>query len=130
MTATDIEQSTIAMQIVTNFSSEVLNEENCRRILLPLIRPTMICPSCQVSYTHAEVERVLSGRDVICGSCSRKASPRSGTVLDGVHCGFREVLLVAVMLHWKISRREIARCTGISDDTVRRLSQRLGGTGA
>ena len=130
MPSANFKQSPVAAQIVESFTSAALNEDTCRRSLLPLIRPDMICPTCRVSYSHADIERALSGRDVICGSCRRKASPRSGTILDGVHCGFREVLLVAVLLHWEVRRQEIAKCTGISDDTVRRLAKRLGGIGA
>lgn len=90
----------------------------------------MICPTCRVSYSPSDIERALSGRDVICTSCRHKATPRSGTIFDGVHCGFREILLIAVLLHWKVCIAEIASRTGISSATVRRLAKRLGGLGA
>ena len=122
---TNFEEATIAAQIADRFNSDLLDEETCRRFLLPIIRTAMVCAGCGAAFSGAETERTLAGRDVICG-CGRKSSPRSGTALDGVHAGYREVLLVAIMLHWGVKRQEIARRSGISDDSVRRLQARLG----
>lgn len=115
----------LASQVVAGFASAHLSEDACRRYLLPIVRPVMVCPGCQVSYSASQSERVLSGHAVICAECGRKAFPRTGTILEGVHCGFREVLLVAVMLHWQVKIGDIATTTGISTHTVRRLAYRL-----
>jgi transposase-like protein len=124
MTCAIFDDTSLGGMIVAAFDSGFLDEAECRRVLLRMLRPAPVCPGCQRSFTDAETERMLDGREIRC-ECGRKSAPRTGTVLENVHSDYRAVLLIACMSWWGIHRPEIATRCGVSIDTVRRITERL-----
>lgn len=118
--------TSVGGRIVQMFDSNLLDEAACRLYLLRTLRPAPICPHCKTSFDFETVERIhYRDRQVECRQCHGKSSPRAGTVMEGVHATYRQIMLVAVMAHWSVPSMEIAQRTGISRDTVRRLCERL-----
>lgn len=124
MACTFFDDDSLGGRVVEAFRAPLLDEDTCRRELLQLMRPAPICPGCMRCLTAAEIERMLDGREIRC-ECGRKSTPRSGTVLEGVHADYRTVLLIACMSWWGVTRTEIATRCGVSIDTVRRITERL-----
>jgi len=116
--------SSLGNRIVRAFGIGHFDEAVCRRSLLQLLRPAPICPCCKRSLSRSEIEKMLDDKDIRC-ECGRKSSPRSGTALEGVHAEYRTILLIACMSFWGVNIKETASRTGVSVDTVRRVTLRL-----
>lgn len=93
----------------------------CRRWILGTIHGggPVACPECHRALTDLAAQRFREGRRIHCRACGKFFTARTGTFLDGCHMDFREVILLAVFLHFKIHPREIARILKISPETVR-----------
>jgi len=74
-----------------------------------------------------KTEVFWAGRRLCCGFCGGWFTAQSGTVLDRMHLGYRDV----VFLYWARdagwSAAEIGRAIGRDPDTVRRYLRRLFG---
>lgn len=116
-------------QISDDFSPALISESAALRFLMTYIRPTLECPGCGRSFDGREVERIYADLPVRC-ACGRKSSARSGTIIDGVHAGWSEILLILVMRHWGQSDQQTAARCRVSHDTVRRIYRRFSESGA
>ena len=104
-----------------------INEEDARLAVARLLKPVPICPGCQVSLSDQERDRLYAGRSIVCRSCGRKHQLTTGTVFEGMHATYRDVVLVSAMHNNRVKIDDIALVTGLSDDTIRRLiNNRLG----
>ena len=122
---TQFDGAEIAEEITRRFDSNAFNEDACRRALLPLFRPALLCPGCGVEFDADRQAKIMEGRTVTC-SCGRKSAPKSTTVLESTQLEFRQVLMIITLRAWGVHIMEIAQRTGVSDDTIRRLYGRLG----
>lgn len=118
------DNSTMVEQIAQQFDRAHLDETECRLLIARILKPSPICPKCQVSLSDPERARLYAGKNLIC-SCGTKHSLRSGTHINGIHCDYREIVLVAAMNHWNVPVDAISRATHISTSTVRRLVERF-----
>jgi hypothetical protein len=122
----------MAAEIVRRFDHELLDESACRLMIAKILKPSPICPNheCRVSLTDSERDRLYAGKTLICTGCGVKHSLRSGTNINGVHCDYRDIVLVTVMRYWRVPVDAIATATHISSATVRRLVERFQFTGS
>jgi hypothetical protein len=124
--AFEFSPASIGGQIVQAFESSLLDENACRLYLLQTLRPAPVCPYCNCSFHVNLIDRIYNqDRQITCPQCNRRSSPRAGTVLEGVHATYRQIMLLAIMIHWQIPLAEISKCVGVSTDTVRRFCERL-----
>ena len=98
-----------------------LDEDFCRRWILTAIHGEreMNCPECHSSLIGVALQRFWEGKRICCRACGKFFTALTGTFLGGCHMDFREVILLAVFLHYRIPSREIARILKISQETVR-----------
>ena len=115
----------LADEIVRQFDRDYLDESACRLMIARIIKPSPICPKCKVSVSDPERDRLYAGKSLRCSSCGFKHNLRSGTHLVGIHCEYRDIVLVATMRHWGAKIDAIARAVHISTESVRRLSDRF-----
>lgn len=115
----------LAEEITRQFDRDQLDESACRILIARILKPSPICPRCKISLTDQERDRLYAGKSLICTSCNTKHSLRSGTHINGIHCDYRDIVLVAAMRHWGASVDAISRAAHISSATVRRLVDRF-----
>jgi transposase-like protein len=103
------------------FNARFLDEVYCRHWILTAIHGEGpdTCPACHAALTGVVLQRFWEGRRIRCRACGKFFTARTGTFLDGCHMDFREVVLLAVFLHFRIHPREIARILKVSPETVR-----------
>lgn len=111
-------------QIADAFSSELIPEADAQRFLMRFIRPSLQCPSCGRSFDGREVERLYADVCVRC-TCGRKSSARSGTIIDGVHAGWSQILMIFVLRHFGLNDHLVAAKCNVSHDTVSRIYRRF-----
>jgi transposase-like protein len=115
----------LAVAIARHFDRDQMDEAVCRETIARLIKPAPVCPRCHVSLTDPDRDRLYAGKNLICPSCGVKHSLRSGTNLNGIHCDYRDIVLVAAMCFWGAPIDSISKAAHISGATVRRLAERL-----
>jgi transposase-like protein len=98
-----------------------LDEDFCRQWILTAIHGDgeITCPGCQAPLTNIALCRFWDGRRICCRACGKYFTALTKTFLAGCHMDFREVILLAIFLHFGIPAREIARILKISSETVR-----------
>ncbi len=98
-----------------------LDEDFCRQWILTAIHGDgeITCPGCQAPLTDIALRRFWDGRRICCRACGKYFTALTKTFLAGCHMDFREVILLAVFLHFNIPAREVARILKISPETVR-----------
>lgn len=103
------------------FRADFLEEEASRRWILAMIHVAgpITCPDCRAPLTEIALQRFWKGGRICCRACGKYFTALTGTFLAGCHMDFREILLLALFLHFNISAREIARVLKISAETVR-----------
>lgn len=106
---------------------ECMTEDAARLVVAQIIKPSPICPGCAVSLDDQERQRLYGGRSVVCRHCGKKYRLTTGTVLEGIHADFRDVVMICVMHRHGAALVDIETVTGLSDDTIRRMIKfRLG----
>jgi len=111
----------IPVEVARVFRADFLDEEVCRRWILKTIHGDgeMMCPGCGAPLAGIALQRFWEGKRICCRTCGKFFTALTGTFLAGCHMTFREVILFAVFLHFRIPPREIARILRISVETVR-----------
>ena len=104
-----------------DIGASFLDETFCRDWILVAIhgRGEQHCPECQTVLEGKALQRFLEGKRICCRACGKFFTALTGTFLAGCHMDFREIILLAVFLHFRIAAREIARILRISPETVR-----------
>lgn len=104
-----------------------ISEDAARLMIGRYLKPSPICPGCAVSLNDQERDRLYAGRSVICRYCGRKHRLTTGTVLEGAHADYRDVIMICLMHHHGAALATMEAVTGLSDDTIRRMiKHRLG----
>lgn len=104
-----------------------VNEDDAREVVARLLKPMPTCPGCKVSLTDQERDRLYYGKSIICRHCGKKHKLTTGTVFEGMHADYRDVVLTAAMHNNGVKTADVALVTGLSDDTIRRMiNNRLG----
>jgi len=103
------------------FAAGFLDEGVCRWWILNKIHGDghVTCPECHVPLTDVALRRFWEGNRICCRACGKYFTALTKTFLGGCHMNFREIILLAVFLHFGIPAREIARILKISTETVR-----------
>jgi hypothetical protein len=98
-----------------------LDETFCRDWILTAIhgRGERYCPECHTVLDGKALQRFGEGKRICCRACGKFFTALTRTFLAGCHMDFREIILLAVFLHFRIPAREIARILWISPETVR-----------
>lgn len=111
----------IPSDVAGAFHADYLDEAICRRWILTTIHGTgpIACPECRAPLTDIALQRFWEGRRICCRACGKYFTALTRTFLAGCHMNFREVILLAVFLHFDIPAREIARILRINPETVR-----------
>jgi len=115
----------LAAEIAKRFDRDQMDEAACRFMIARILKPAPICPNCKISLSDLERERLYNGKTLICNSCGVKHSLRSGTHINGIHCDYRDIVLVAIMRYWGAPISSISKATNISTATIRRLTERF-----
>jgi len=106
---------------------ESMTEDAARLVVAGAIKPCPICPGCKVSLDDQERQRLYAGRSIVCRHCGKKHRLTTGTVLEGIHADFRDVVMICVMHRHGTPLVIMEAVTGLSDDTIRRMiKHRLG----
>lgn len=110
------------------FNANFLDESACRGWILEYIhgaqdgsegQKTIFCPGCQAILEGKALQRFWTGKRICCRKCGKFFTALTGTFLAGCHMKYREILLFALFLNFKIPPREIARILRISTETIR-----------
>ena len=124
-TATNNKRSSPAFflpgDVAKAFSADFLDEVACRRWILETMYDAVCftCPQCSAPLTEKGLRHFWLSERIRCYACGKFFTALSGTFLQGCHLAFREIILLAVFLCFKIHHREIARILKISPETVR-----------
>ena len=107
--------------VAGKFSAEFLDEDVCRRWILEKIYDGMAisCPQCSALLTENRLRRFWLAERIRCHACGKFFTALTDTFLQGCHLAFREIILLAIFLHFNIHHREIASILRISTETVR-----------
>lgn len=106
---------------------ECISEDGARLMIGRHLKPAPICPGCAVSLDDQDRDRLYAGRSVVCRHCGKKHRLTTGTVLEGIHADYRDVVIICLMHHHGAALSLMETITGLSDDTIRRMIRhRLG----
>lgn len=107
--------------VARKFSADFLDDNACRRWILEKIYDGMeiACPKCSVLLTKNRLQRFWLSERIRCQTCGKFFTALTDTFLQGCHLTFREIILLAIFLHFGIHHREIAYILKISAETVR-----------
>ena len=83
------------------------------------------CPACDGQLTDTELDRLLNGKNIICGSCGIKSAPRSGTILEGSSLTDQQIMFILALLHWDLPVYQIATMADCSTYAVYSWRNRL-----
>ena len=103
------------------FGANFLDEDTCRRwILASIYRDRAIsCPECSAPLTEKGLQRFRQAERVRCPACGKFFTAYTDTFLQGCHLTTRQIMLLAVFLHFGIHPEIIATKVGVSTETVR-----------
>ena len=77
------------------------------------------CPQCTAPLTRKNILRFSLAKRIRCHACGKFFTALTGTFLQGCHLSFRQIILLAVFLHFGIRPATIADKVGVSEETVR-----------
>lgn len=103
------------------FDADFLDEDICREWILGEIYQDdeIACPRCRKPIKEMALQRFWEGRRICCRECGKFFSALTGTFLSGVHAKFREIILMAILLHFNVKPAEIARMIHVHPETIR-----------
>lgn len=111
----------IPQDVAAAFDAGFLDEGLCRGWILGTMYADVkiSCPQCRAPLTEKGLRRFWMAERLRCQACGKFFTSLTDTFLNGCHLSFREIMLLAVFLHYHINHREIARILKISIETVR-----------
>lgn len=114
--------------VAESFGPGLLDEDACRTWVVGVTRGSEpVCPYCGARFQAVDISRINEGRIVLCPSCDRHSSPRTGTILAGSSLTNAQVVFILAMLHWEINAATIADMAGCGVRTVYDWRSRMRG---
>lgn len=106
----------LMVEVSTEFSISMLDEEACRAWFLRKIHPGgVFCPGCRTEITsERKLKRFFGMLRVSCPTCSKNFSAVTGTALNGIGVEFRALYILLFMLKHGAKANTIAKQLGMS----------------
>jgi len=116
-----------AINILNNFSVELVDEDRCRRLVLNIFHPEgPVCCYCGSKIDRdGFVDRFYKMYSVQCPHCSKWLKATTGTFLQGSHLTFRQVVVMLLLFELNVGIGSVAQFLGVDHETVRRWRLRL-----
>ncbi len=116
-------------EVLAVFSAEFMGEHVCRLwVLSKLHRDHQpCCPGCGEPVAAHLLHSFWNNGRVRCSKCRKYFTALTGTFLSGCHLGFREVMLLALLLALDVPDKQIASTIKMSAENVRLWRLKLNG---
>lgn len=103
------------------FGTSFFDEHACRYWMLQKIHGNQaFCPGCNTEITDIRKRsKFYSGGRLRCYVCGKHFTALTGTFLNGTHMGFKDLILLSVLLGLGLEVKKIADILGRNPETVR-----------
>lgn len=111
----------VPRDVLRAFGANFFDEYTCRHWVLHKIHgDRAFCPSCGTEITGDMAKgRFYSGGRLRCCVCGKHFTALTGTFLNGTHMGFKDLILLSVLLGLDLEVKKIADFLGRNPETVR-----------
>lgn len=104
---------------LVELGEEMIDETAARAWWIRRLHPSgPRCPSCGFVLVGRQAETFAGGGRVQCGGCSTFLTARTGTILNGSHASWRQMLLLVLLSSTGASVFEVAKACRMSVETV------------
>lgn len=110
---------------------EIIDEAAARAWWIRRLHPLgPRCPHCGAGLAGRQAETFATDGRVQCGGCSKFFAARTGTLLNGSHASWRQMMLLVLLSSTGASVFEVAKACRMSVETVVSWQRRFFETGA
>ena len=116
-----LEQSQFVAGVVESFGPDFLDRERCREWVLERLHGhDPACPECGgLLDDPRRLARWRANGRIRCGGCGKFYSATTGTFMAGSRLGFRQVVLLALLMGLGLSNAQAAAILGCSAEAAR-----------